>query len=105
MNPTTITFVSPAAVATPRGAVLVGEVFTRLRAVWRMLAQALAAPSAAAPVRSLRAREAANVREMARLYATTDPGFAADLCAAAARHESLDDPAEDTDRRTPARHR
>jgi hypothetical protein len=31
--------------------------------------------------------EAARVRELARQYATTDPGFAADLMAAADRHE------------------
>jgi hypothetical protein len=34
------------------------------------------------------AREAEAVREMARGYAHTDPGFAADLFAAAARHEA-----------------
>jgi hypothetical protein len=33
------------------------------------------------------AREAQAVRELARSYAKTDPGFAADLYAAAARHE------------------
>jgi hypothetical protein len=31
--------------------------------------------------------EAQKVRELARTYATTDPGFAADLYAAACRHE------------------
>ena len=31
--------------------------------------------------------DAARVREMARLHAATDPGFAADLMAAADRHE------------------
>ena len=35
--------------------------------------------------------EAQAVREMARSYAKTDPGFAADLYAAAARHEGLGD--------------
>ena len=35
------------------------------------------------------AREAQAVRELASSYAKTDPGFAADLYAAAARHESL----------------
>ena len=34
------------------------------------------------------AREASHVREMAHAYARTDPGFAADLYAAAARHEA-----------------
>ena len=33
-------------------------------------------------------REASNVRELAYAYSKTDPGFAADLYAAAARHES-----------------
>lgn len=33
--------------------------------------------------------EAHEVREMAQSYESTDPGFAADLYAAAARHESL----------------
>jgi hypothetical protein len=37
------------------------------------------------------ALEAQAVREMARSYAKTDPGFAADLYAAAARHEGLND--------------
>ncbi|HEY9023318.1 MAG TPA: hypothetical protein VIO33_11665 [Burkholderiaceae bacterium] len=36
-------------------------------------------------------REAEAVREMARSYAKTDPGFAADLFAAAARHEGHDE--------------
>ena len=35
------------------------------------------------------AREAAQVRELAYAYSKTDPGFAADLYAAAARHEAL----------------
>jgi len=35
------------------------------------------------------AREAADVRAMARQYLKTDPGFAADLFAAADRHEEL----------------
>ncbi len=35
--------------------------------------------------------EAQKVRELAQSYLKTDPGFAADLYAAAARHESLND--------------
>ena len=35
------------------------------------------------------AREAQSVRELASSYSKTDPGFAADLYAAAARHEGL----------------
>jgi hypothetical protein len=46
--------------------------------------------SAAAPVDKA-AIEAAAVREMARSYAKTDPSFAADLYAAADRHEALND--------------
>ena len=51
---------------------------------------------AAQPAPALTAAESASVeaqrvREMAYSYAKTDPGFAADLYAAAARHESLHD--------------
>jgi hypothetical protein len=35
------------------------------------------------------AREAQRVRELAYSYSKTDPGFAADLYAAASRHEGL----------------
>ena len=45
----------------------------------------------AAPRKLSRAEEAANVREMAYQVQYTDPGFAADLFGAAARHEALDD--------------
>jgi hypothetical protein len=66
--------------ATPRGSIFAAQVFTRI-AGW-----------AKAPVRKVsRASEAAAVREMAVSVQHTDPGFAADLFAAAARHESLDD--------------
>ena len=34
-------------------------------------------------------QEAQQVRDMAKAYSKTDPGFASDLYAAAARHESL----------------
>ena len=37
-----------------------------------------------------RSSDASKVREMAYAYSKTDPGFAADLYAAAARHEGLD---------------
>ena len=66
--------------AVPRGAVIAAQVFARI-AGW-----------VKAPVRKVsRASEAAAVREMAVSLQHTDPGFAADLFAAAARHESLDD--------------
>ena len=66
--------------AVPRGAVIAAQVFARI-AGW-----------VKAPVRKVsRAAEAATVREMAMGLQHTDPGCAADLFAAAARHESLDD--------------
>lgn len=40
---------------------------------------------------SLRVREANEVRELARSVELQSPGFAADLYAAALRHEGLDD--------------
>jgi hypothetical protein len=43
------------------------------------------------PRKLTRAEEAAPVREMAWRVRETDPGFSADLYAAAARHEGLDD--------------
>ena len=57
------------------------------------LAAWLASPkSVPAPRRPLtRAQEAAPVRELAWRVRATDPGFSADLYAAAARHEGLDD--------------
>jgi hypothetical protein len=48
------------------------------------------APARADLVR-LRAREANEVRELARSVELESPGFASDLYAAAARHEALDD--------------
>jgi hypothetical protein len=67
--------------ATPRGSLFAAQVFARL-AGWLK----------PAPARTLsRAEEAAEVRQIARSVQTIDPGFAADLYAAAARHESLDD--------------
>ena len=49
----------------------------------------------AAPVRSdrlrVRAQEAEEVRDLARSVERQSPGFAADLYAAALRHEALDD--------------
>ena len=68
-----------------------------LAALAGLLPAALRAPlkvSAADPKRSTAQAaglEAQKVRELAQTYAKTDPGFAADLYAAAARHESLND--------------
>lgn len=71
----------------PRGARMAAEVFT---AGARLLAR-LAVGTAPAATLSSRAREAADVREMASSLQATDPGFAADLYAAADRHEKLND--------------
>jgi hypothetical protein len=57
-------------------------------------AAARAATPSAAPVSSsfrVRAREANDVRELARSVEMHSPGFAADLYAAASRHEGYDD--------------
>ena len=66
--------------AMPRGATLVGLLYSAIAARFR---HTPAAPS--------RAAEAAAVRELAHRVQDTDPAFAADLYAAACRHESLDD--------------
>jgi len=59
-----------------------------LPSAWRSGLQAAPSrmPRSAAEAASL---EAQRVRELAQVYAKTDPGFAADLFAAAARHEEL----------------
>lgn len=67
--------------ALPRGAKLVDLIHSAFIAAFR---RAPAQPPT-------RAEEAAGVREMARHLQHTDPSFAADLLAAAMRHESLDD--------------
>lgn len=71
----------------PRGARMAAEVFT---AGARLLARMAAGTAPSAPIIS-RAREAADVRDMASRLQATDPGFAADLYAAADRHEKLAD--------------
>lgn len=66
--------------AMPRGARVAAEVFARLLSVLRT--------SKAAEVDvPARVREASQVRELAWRIRATDPGFAADLYAAADRHE------------------
>ncbi len=54
---------------------------------WRLLHPTRPAPGLL--VADVAAREAQAVRDMANTYTRTDPGFAADLFAAAARHEGL----------------
>ena len=65
--------------AMPRGSRLIADLYT-------MLARRMRSP--ARP--KSRGEEAAEVRELAYSVQHTDPGFAADLFAAAARHEDLD---------------
>jgi hypothetical protein len=81
---TTAIFNVPAArqVAVPRGARVAAGLFVRALS-W------LGRP--AAPRVLSRSAEAAAVRALAFEVRHTDPGFAADLYAAAARHESLGD--------------
>lgn len=67
----------------PRGARVAADVFT---AGLRLVHGLWHASSAQRALRN-RAHEAAEVREMARKWEHSDPGFAADLYAAAARHE------------------
>jgi hypothetical protein len=68
----------------PRGAQVAAQVFV---AGLRLLARLVAAAPAALVQRS-RAQEAEDVRALADRYAHTDPSYAADLYAAAARHEA-----------------
>ena len=77
----TITVTGIAKVNEPRGALWAGRAAS---ALWRLLARTPHEPSAAEAA----AREAAAVRAMARHHMATDPGFAADLLAAADRHEA-----------------
>ena len=80
---TTVTVNVATEVAAPRGAVWAARAaaaLLRLFARW-------AAPRAQANAPMV---EAAQVRELARLHLSSDPGFAADLFAAADRHESTD---------------
>lgn len=67
--------------AVPRGALLVDLVVSGLRLLFASLRSRPAS----------RAEQTLAVRELALQVQNTDPGFASDLLAAAARHESLDD--------------
>ena len=66
-----------------------------LRHALAALTRMIPTPLRASPIDARRqgansaAVEAQRVRELAHTYAKTDPGFAADLYAAAARHEGL----------------
>jgi hypothetical protein len=80
MSTTTLKVFGVPAVMPQRGARWAAAAFV---AVWQGIARLFAA----APRSQSRAEEAAEVREMARRLQATDPGFAADLIAAADRHE------------------
>lgn len=56
----------------------------------RLMARLTQAPRIRA-LRVARARDAESVRSLARSVERSDPGFAADLYAAAARHDGLND--------------
>lgn len=71
----------------PRGARAAAAVFLAGAALLRRLLRGVQVNAAQ---RSL-AQDVERVRDLAARYAKTDPGFAADLYAAAARHESQDE--------------
>lgn len=78
---TSITILPPAVVRVPRGALWAAEIFSRVLAAFT--------PQRGAVVPQVpdRAAEASAVRELACSVASSDPEFAADLYAAADRHE------------------
>ena len=79
----TITARSPASVAAPRATGWVATAFSSLTAWF----QNQSAQRADEQGRAERLQEASAVREYAQRYARHDPRFAADLLAAADRHE------------------
>jgi hypothetical protein len=80
---TTITVQRPVAVRVPRATAWAADTFARLAGWVERSSKARAERSRAAT----RATEAAAVRAYAHRYASHDPRFAADLMAAADRHE------------------
>lgn len=81
-----ITVTGVQTINSPRGAVWAARAAA---AAWMALSRWLAdKPTGVESVGEEAAIEAARVRELARQYTTTDPGFAADLMAAADRHEA-----------------
>jgi hypothetical protein len=79
----TITVTGVPKVSTPRGALWAACAAT---ALWQALSRK---PQAPLSVAEEAAREAMLVRALAHHHMKTDPGFAADLLAAADRHERL----------------
>lgn len=82
-----ITVTGVPTIPTPRGAIWAARGAV---AAWRLVAGVFAARRDAKQARAAMqaARDAAHVRALARLHASTDPGFASDLMAAADRHET-----------------
>ena len=74
-------------ITAPRGARVAAEVFLSGA---RLLTRLSSAPKIRA-ARLARSRDAEAVRGLARSVERSDPGFAADLYAAAARHDGLND--------------
>jgi hypothetical protein len=83
---TTITVQTPVKVASPYAARLAAAVFYRTLTWFRHTS----AQRADRQSRADRIREAAAVRDYAQRFASEDPRFAADLLAAADRHELPD---------------
>ena len=83
---TTITVHSPIKVAVPRAARWAANAFSKLLAWFIMLSETRAVQRSQAE----RASEAAAVRAYAHRFAGHDPRFAADLLAAADRHEGTE---------------
>ncbi|HSI47833.1 MAG TPA: hypothetical protein VLA61_06165 [Ideonella sp.] len=81
---TSQTFNHGPALNIPRGAQLGADLFFAAGRLLSRLIKGDARPAA----QMSRLAEADQVRELARHWERTDPGFAADLRAAAARHES-----------------
>lgn len=82
---TTVTVHTPVAVGTPRAALLAANLFSAFLGWFERSADVRAERREVAD----RAAEAAAVREYAHRFASHDPRFAADLMAAADRHERL----------------
>lgn len=80
-SPTTFAVPAVPTPVMPRGARVAADLFA-WAAGWLRTAP---------PAPQTRAEEAAAARELAYRMMDSDPGFAADLFAAAARHESRDD--------------
>ena len=79
---TTVTTVRPAPITIPRGAVWAAQAAVALADAWqRFFSRRLLAPRS-------RAEEAESLRTYALSIRQADPGFAADLYAAADRHEA-----------------